>query len=63
MRNQQCEDNERKTRQGRDILKILIKTQLTIEEEIIFLGDKTFPDLHFDDLPKNITLLLAKVVI
>ena len=63
MRNQQCEDNERKTRQGRDILKIHFKIQLTIEEEIIFLGDETSPELSFDNLPKNTTLLLAKVVI
>jgi len=63
MRNQQFEENERKTSKGRDILEIQIKIQLTIEEEIIFLGSKKLPDHHFDNLPKNTTLLLAKVVI
>jgi hypothetical protein len=63
MRNQQQNANEKRTSKGKDILKQHGTTLLTIEKEIIFQLDNPFPDLPFNDLPKNTTLLLAKVVI
>jgi len=62
-RNQHGNANAKRTKEGKDILKEYSKILRTIEEGIIFLGDRTFTDPSNDDLPKNNTCFLAKVVL